>query len=276
MTRTILTLMALGLMTAAAGAQPAEAPPADEPVLGGPQVEEEAERRTLVRRGYDGALERLEAPAEVAALDLFDLDEEIWNEIDGVLTARAAVIDGVVVRNVRTLVELQAAKAAGDMAAQREYLASLVEQMAPLRRGGRLVDQLARVLPEDVRGEYRKIVRERQMARFEEIRAELRSAGLEDVDAAAFKRLVAEAIGLEIKRSYDRIVAAGTAQLEDTIAALELDPQTEGEVRRLVTEFGQETALNPTAEQRRELFAEIYRVLPPDARRRLVEMYRGD
>lgn len=272
---TLLTaLIASAALALPAGGALAGDPPEEAPVLGGPEIDEGATRETLVRRGYDGALEPLEAPPEVAALDLFDLDAETREKIDEILADRAAVIDGVVVRNVRTLVELQGATAAGDTAAQRRYLATLVDQFEPLRKSGRLVDKLAAAMPEADRREYRRLVRERHTARFEEIKAELENAGLEDVNAVAFKRMIAEAIGLEIKASYDRIVASGTAQLEETIAALRLDPETEGEVRRLVTEFGQRTMLNPTPEQRRELFAQIYKVLPPDARRRLVDWYR--
>ncbi|MEZ6241998.1 MAG: hypothetical protein R3B57_03050 [Phycisphaerales bacterium] len=277
MIRTTLPRLApvMAWLASTALALPAIAQPEGEPpVLEGPKVEAEATKPTLVHRGYDGALEPLEAPPEVAALDLLDLDADTREAIDHVLGARAATIDGVVLRNVRTLVELQTAKATGDKAAQRELLGSLVDQLEPLRKSGRLVDQIAKVLPDEQVPEYRRLVRERHMARFEEIRAELRSEGLEDVDAAAFKRLIGEALGLEIKRSYDRIVESGTSRLEETLEALELDTQTEGEVRRLVQDFAQKTALNPSPEQRRELFGQIYRALPADARERLVRMVR--
>ncbi len=270
-----MTLLTVLIVTTAMPLAPGVAQPADEPpALSGPKIEEEASRATLVRRGYDGALEPLEAPPEVAALDLFDLDDQTWEKIDVILGERAAVIDGVVVRNILTLVELQAANATGDAASQRRLLGSIVDQLEGLRKSGRLVDKLARVLPREHVKAYRDLVRERHTARFEELRVELHSARIEDADHAAFKRLIAEAIGLEIKRSYDRIVEAGTSQLEETLAAMELDPETEGEVRRLVQDFAQKTALNPTAEQRRGLFADIYRALPPDARRRLVNLYR--
>lgn len=275
MTRTARTILPLAAVCLCAAALAQDAQPADDaPALSGPTVEKEAKEATLVHRGYDGELEPLDAPPEVAALDLLHLDGETREKIEDILTERAAFIDGVVIRNIQTLVEFQAAKAAGDISAQLEMLAPLIEQLRELRLRGRLVDQIKRTLPAGVRDEYQRLVLDRQMAELSDLKAEAEVEGVPNPDAVAARRYFFAALGQEIKASYDRVVVQNTQRFDELLAKLDLDPETEGDVRRLVTDFAQRTALNPTAEQRRELFGQVYRILPADARRRLADLFR--
>lgn len=248
----------------------------DEPdPLAGPKVQQPAERTSLVERGYNGELSPLDAPPEVAALDLLGLSGEQWAPVDEVLTRRAAAIDAVVVKHIQTLVELQSAKATGDNAEQRRLIGLIVEDLRDLRRSGRFVDQVAAALPEDKRAAYKTLVRERHLADYQQHRAQLEQEGAERAESQAFQRLMLQALGQEIQRSYDRIAVQGTQRLDELLAELDLEPAVEAEVRRLVSESAQRTALNPTPEQRRELFAQVHRALPPEAQRRLAQLYRS-
>jgi len=271
-----LTAALVAIMTCAAWAGSQAGDQAEKNPLAGPSVDAEAEEETLAGRGYDGRLTPLDAVPEIAALDLLPLDEDDWDAINPILEHRAAIIDKVVVAHISTLVELQSAIASGDKAAQREYFGQIVDDLLDLRRSGRLVDQLARVLPEEVRADYKRLVRERQMARFEDLRVDAEREGVEHPDSEAFRRLIIETLGQEIQRSYDRIAIQGQERLEEIIQALELDLQTEGEIRRLANEFGQRTLLNPTPAQRRAFFADVYRALPQEARTRLLAMFSED
>lgn len=266
-----LALVAFALPTPAQD----QTPPADADPLAGPKVEQSPRQATLTQRGYTGELAPLEAPPEVAALDLLGLSDAQWAPVNEALAQRAASIDAVVRRHIRTLVELQSAKATGDTSEQRRLMGLIVEDLRGLRRGGRFVDQVASALPEDKRDTYRRLVRERHLADYQQIRAQLEQAGEERAESIAFQRLILRALGHEIERSYDRIVTEGTERLEEILRELRLEPAVEGEVRRLVQAFGQRTALNPTPEQRRELFAQIYRALPGEARARLAELFRS-
>ena len=278
MTRTAdprLTAAVVAILTGAAwsgalGGQPESSP------LAGPSVDADTTEETLAGRSYDGRLTVLDAVPEIAALDLLPLGDEDWDEINPILERRAAIIDGVVLNHISTLVELQAAIASGDKGAQREYFGVIVDDLRGLRRSGRLVDQLARALPDDVRADYKRLVRERQMARFEDLRVDAEREGVEHPDSEAFKRLIIETLGQEIQRSYDRVAVQGQERLEEILQLLELDLETEGEIRRLAQEFGQKTLLNPTPAQRRAFFSEVYRALPEHARARLLAMLSKD
>lgn len=92
--------------------------------------------------------------------------------------------------------------------------------------------------------------------------------------ARILPRLMLQEFGREVKRSYDRIAAEGQRRLEESIAALGLSPEQEGRVRRLVTEFAQESKLNPTAAQRTAFFARVLKELTPEQRKKLVRMAR--
>jgi hypothetical protein len=273
MTRTTRILLGASLVLTIAGHAPGQEEGASP--LSGPEVGSTARPTSLVERGYDGALRPLDAPAEIAALDLLDLTPEDRAKIEPVLSERSGAIDRVVLGHIRTLVELQGARASGDVEEQRRLTALIVDDLRPLRRQGRFVDQVARALPEEHRERYKTLVRERHLARYEEIRAQLEGEGVGQAESEAFKRLMGEALGQEIQRSYDRVAVQQTQRLEELLRELDLDLETEGEVRRLASEFGQRTALNPTPEERRAHFAQIYRALPPDAQGRLLRALRG-
>ncbi len=275
MTRTRIPGLAILLTGALCSGAAAQNQPLPDP-LAGPKVSDQAQAPTLVRRGYDGALKPLEAPPEIAALDLLALSEEDWSTIEPVLSERAGRIDRVVIEHILTLAELTSATAAGDKESERRLFGIIVNDLREVDRGVRLVDVIAPYVPQAQRSEYRRLVRERHLARFEELKREVVLERKPNPDAEAFERLIVEAIGLEIERSYDRIVTSKVVEFERFLSDLALDPETEGRVRRLGEAFAQRTALNPTPEQTRVLLAEIYDLLPTDAKGRLLKVLRGD
>ncbi len=252
-------------------AKPAPAETAESDALAGPAVKDAASR-SLVERDFDGKLRRLEIPAEEAALGMLDLTESERAAADGVLADRAAALDKVIAGNLELLLRQKTAREAGNAEGMQASVRELLGKLGPLRAKGRLVDQLAAVLSAEHGAEMKRLTREYWGALID---AEVEKAGpgAERGKIGAKEMLVA--VGLELKRAYEARISGQQQELDDLIAKLGLTDEREADVRRIALDFAQKSLGKPTAEQRRELFCELNKVLTAEQRVVLIrEIYR--
>lgn len=299
MSISLLVVLLLGVLRPQPEAPTAAQPPAQNPApLGGPSLAREAVRRTLVKRDFNGTLERLDIPAEEAALELLDLSEQEKTDVRLILAERAAILDKVVGENLPLLIQANNARESGDAVAGARYLRELSTQLRAFTARGRLSDELVAVLSPENGETLRTLVREYWQAVFEDARAAARSAapsdGMQPSDPIAadrdgaprpgaerpnaremMRRELLAAFGTEIRRSYERRIASRQGELDQLIAALDLDDATEGEIRRLFTDFAQQTLGNSTPAQRTKLANDLFRLLTPDQRRKVLEEVYG-
>jgi hypothetical protein len=158
---------------------------------------------------------------------------------------------------------------------QRATVREFFQAVAPLREQEPLVDHFAAALPEAKRETYRALVREWNEAQDESQQRRRRGPGGQGSRGPARGADMA-AIRIEMRAAYDRGVADRTQRLDSLIDRLELTPEQEGEVRRMVREFGEANGREPTQAQRAELFREILALLEPEQRRAALERLRAD
>jgi hypothetical protein len=91
----------------------------------------------------------------------------------------------------------------------------------------------------------------------------------------ALVRIAAETLGQEVRRSYEGLAADGAARLESVIETLALTDEQQTKVRAIVTEFAQESKLNPTRMQRLRLFLRVSKELTPEQRRKFIDLARA-
>lgn len=255
-------------------AQPPE-PPAD--VLAGPTVKEaESGPASLIERDFMGKIKRLEQPPEEAALARLKLDAATREKVDGVLNARAAKLDKVVMNNLALLLKAQSAQATGDRAGQMDVVRELGEALKPVREGGRLRDQLAAQLPEKERKEFTRMVDGYWRAIVDEGVKENEASGKREGRLGVFSREALKALGAEVKRSYERQIQARLGELESFMKALDLPPERDARVRTVISQYAQQALIKPDtmgygdAKARRTLFADVLKELTPEERQRLL------
>ncbi len=272
-------IMMLGLVSglAAGPAGAALGQGEDDALLGGPPVEVEAATPTLVERDYEGKLRELDVRAEVAAIGLLGLTDAEREDVDALIQQRAALADQVVFENLELIVQLQSVMNAGEPGqrgrgggAGRELFMQMIEALAPMRAQEPLVDHLADALPASVHGQYRAIVAEWYEAQASEASGDARERRRGRMGG----RL--GAMRTELRAAYERGVADRTQRIDDLIARLDLTPEQEGEVRRMITDFTQKTGGEPTEAQRAELFRQILGTLGPEQRRKALESIRRE
>lgn len=267
----------VGLVLSAASSS-AAGQPADDGFLGGPAVEAEAARLTLVERDYEGRLRRLEVRPEVAAIDLIGLGDEARADADAVVEARAAEVEAIVFDNLLLLTKLQTARTNLDDPTGELPVELRREMMAvirPLVMGEPLVDQIAATMPEDARETYRALVTEYTEALADAGPENPRRArqrlgrGSRGGMAARF-----ELLRVEVAAAYQRGSAGRTADLDAFLSELDLTPEQEGPIRQIIMDLFTQSDGEPSEAARAEAFREAVALLEPEQRRVLMDRLR--
>lgn len=247
-------------------------PPA---ILSGPQVREGA-HESLVERGFDGRIRPLTTSPEERAVALLRLDEATRARVETILDERSAILDRVLVDNLDLLLQFQSARASGSATRQFSILRTFVRKLEPLRRRGSLRDEIARVLPEDQRARFEAMIDEYEDALEAQARADARARGERFQPLAYRIRRNLERLGQDIAASYERAIGSRVAELEAFLERASLSPASEREVRRIITEFGQQTMLRPTPADKRRLVRDLWNAVRPEERIRLIRALMSD
>jgi hypothetical protein len=279
-TRLLLAILLLSVGAARAqqetpASQPAQAP-APNVQLSGPRVAPPAAEARLISYNLDGALRRLEIPPEEAALELIGLSESERAGADKVLSERAVAVDKVVADNLPLLLKFQGVRKNDSQKEQMQALSELRRAMEPVRQRGTLREELSKVIPPEKMAQLDLLVSDYRQAVLLEAEQTLKLRGEAPKPEAIRGREMLLAVGQELRRSYDRQIAAKTDQLNDMLKAVNATPEQEGKITNLATDFFQKTLGKPTPEQRHELFANVMKELDDDQKLLLLkEFYAG-
>ncbi|MBL8990814.1 MAG: hypothetical protein JNJ48_04450 [Phycisphaerae bacterium] len=292
---TVRVLAAAGLVWAAgaaAWAEPEPKPAAKPDPMSGPKVEPGAgdaakAPTTLVKRDFDGKLERLDRRPEAAALDLLGLTAEERSGADKLLAERAAKVSVLLADHYALFLSLQGARQGGAGAEE------LRPKMREFREAaGGLIDpplaqQVAATLPEGKRAEFSRLVGEYIRAMSEEEAASRRGgepamegdrpAGRRPERAgAAPMRMELNLLLRETARTLNAMVTERRERMDEVLKAVEATDEQAEKIRRLARENAAEGGgMKQTEAQRAELARKILEVLTPEQRRKWVEATRG-
>lgn len=251
----------------------------EEPLLAGPRLEDEASERSLVKFDFNGGLRRLDRSPEEAALDALNLDSSSRDAADAILTERFSALDDAVRGNLELLIELNVARQAGNKPEAAVLLRRLLDKLEPLRMNaraqGRVRDRIAYVLPNEERREFSRLIDEywRALVQDEMQQAEIRKEKL--TLTQAYVRVTLGAVGTELRRSFERQFKAREKQFESLLVSLNLFPEQETKVRKVVQEFVERTKGKPNARESFELTMKILPELDPSQRRTLAAVLLG-
>ena len=268
--RVVAVIAAAGLALIAA---PAMAQPPDS--LRGPAVQDKPAKATIVERDLKGKLKRPEVPPEESALALVPLDDQTKAAVEAVLSARAEVLDRVVLDNLDLVVKLHNARQSKDRGDQLAVMADFMKKLQPLNARGLLAQEIRGALGKERAATFDAILGEYRKAAIDEATTEARRRN-EFVNARTLEtRENLASLGLEIKRSYERQVGSKTAEFDGILAKLSLQPEQDAKIRSMVGDFTRETRGKATPEQKRSMFFRIMSQLDGDQQKRLVSLYLG-
>lgn len=255
-----------------------ESSPLPEDPLAGPTVAERASAQaaaTLIKRDFEGRIRELESSLEEAATSIMELSDEERRAVESVFVARWAALDRVVRENLETLQKLDSYGKSGQKAESAPLLRELIDSARPMFKDGTLRDQVERALPPEKQREFRRLIDEYVRAAVSERIAQAEAEGKRLGRLEASIQLRLELLGKEVERSVYRVINSLTYVAEELIKKLELSPEQESEIRRLIQDFGFETGLKATEEEARELFVRIAARLKPEQLKKLMSEFRG-
>jgi hypothetical protein len=290
-----LALLATGAIAQPPKTKPAPAPQApakadqpapakDETPLKGPTVATPSARPTLVQRDFAGKVIRLEMSPAEAAVKLLKLDDATRAKVDAVIQERSALLDKIVTDNLELLVKLQGARENPDQKEYGRLTRELAEKSTPLAQRGALAVELAGVLPADANTELKRLIQEYWKAIVDEDTAKPASqrepsemdqppsAPASDPAAKreAMRDEVRKMTGLEVKRAYERTIGARARDFDALIKDLNLSPEQESKIRKIVGDSFQKTYGKETAQERSRIFWLVYQALDADQQKALI------
>lgn len=238
----------------------------------GPIVHARTTAPTLVHHTFDGSLERVQPdPAEVA-LDLLDLDDGARQRALAILDKRSGMLDRLVRRNLDQLTELRTDAQTGHVLRVLQIASNLHRQFTREAGDTPLVDQLAGVLPSHDAQHLRDLVDEYWTA----LVHDEGGADVGRIEAFVIRRRAAlDVFAGEIERALERVTADATGP--DTtwnrmLAALDLTPIQEREIRAMGRDFYVGSHLNPSKDDTADFLIRVYHKLDPAQRERFFRL----
>ncbi|GEM_PF-5694998 len=206
-------------------------PPADNP-LAGPTVEvtATAEAKTLVRKGFNGTVEILPVEADVAAIELLDLNPEQRKQFERLKAERGAIFGKAVRENLDLLMELGGVNPKAQAGKFLDLLTRVGEVLSEYRARGTMMREMAPYLTREQMHEVRSLMVEYVRARTEAIR---REPGADASPAAIAIRMQVETLGEMAKGSIESAVAMGSAEFELISQRLGLTPDQRAKIQKL-------------------------------------------
>lgn len=253
----------VGVAAVAQGGPPETAPGAAP--LGGPRVVTEVQRRTLVRRDFEGRIIRPMPPVERAAVDLLDLDADARNRVEAVFDERARLLDEALLKNFDLLLQADGVAKTGTPAERAAFFLKAVEALGDVHAGGGLEVRVRRALPPSARQVYDRLMREYWDAVVEDSRRgagpkrdammgagdpePMNGATTDEEKAPSRVALIirerGQMLGQEIQQTFERMVKSGGVLYAFLTRGMDLTPDQVARVKAACAEYMQR---NPDGE----------------------------
>ncbi len=285
------TTPAILLATILAGHAPAQTSPAGTPTtaptpsrapaqppatndLSGPKVAQPSAGLTLVKKNFNGGLDRITQPVEEAAVAILPLSDDERAKVNTIIVQRAAVVDKGIRESVPLLLRIQGIREEGITTDRQSAIRDLDKKIPILRDRDPFRAELRLAMGAENAAKFDALINDYTRAAIADAIAKAKADGKK---GNAFLMSLGESlrnVGMEIQQSYDRIIKEGTDKLDRAIEIIQPTPEQEGAVRNLANDFAQKSLANPTAAQRAEFFKTLMAMLTIPQRERLVrELY---
>ncbi len=270
-------ILAGSTLTSQASAQPAETKDEKDLLKGPAAAEAPASKaaRTLVKRDYEGKLERLDIRPEPAAIAMLDLDAPTRRAADDITRHRAAQIAAALKAHRALLLEIQGANQAGDRAGAMPKIREFREK-APDLFEPPLVDRYVAVLPPDQVAEFKRLVNEYNQAFIADQVAERpQGAARQAPPEMQARRLEAMQTIRELAQTLGATVQERRERLDAALLAVDASPEVGEKIRAIIRKAAESTTDGDlTPELRRQTNQQIMELLTPEQRRLWMQRLR--
>jgi len=214
-----------------------------------------------------GLVRRPEVNPAEAAVNKLNLTAEQRRQVDIILRERAKSLDQFTRDNLKDLVRLHTAVQSGLPETTRALLIELQGKSDLLKRLGRLPQELAPALNDQQKRELQRMVSQywQERIREETVAAETRGERLNLQAFMNSEQLFF--VGMELKRSYERVFGGAMLDFTTLLSSLKLSPAQAERVREAAgAALDPQTAGRMSPGEKARAFFEVYARLTPDQR----------
>lgn len=244
-------------------AQPRE--PADQPVLRGPKVEDQA-ARTLLRSDMQGRFLKVDGRPEEAAVAQIPMDPGRREQARALIADRASALMTYLVDNIDLIKETTDATKSGDTAAAQRIARDLYDRFDPAHSRDPLLAPLATVLMPEETAELKRLADEYWKGWIDAQQRSSPKATREAIQG----RLQFELFQTELRTAYDYTLRPYQIKIDRICEVTDATPEQRAAIRDAVISYIKAARLRPSDEQRAELAKAIYSALDEERRIRLL------
>ena len=256
----------LALCGTCAAEQVASTPPADVKTAS-PTISSTLPNSIVDRDDATGLVRRPDTNPAEAAVNKLSLTPEQRRQVDIILRERAKSLDQFTRDNLKDLVRLHTAVQSGLSEATRSLLTELQSRSDLLKRLGRLPQELAPALNDQQKRELQRMVSQywQERIREETVAAETRGDRLNLQAFMNSEQLFF--VGIELKRSYERVFGGAMLDINSLLSNLKLTPAQAEHIREAAgAALEPEAAGRLSPAEKARAFFDVYARLTPDQR----------
>ncbi|MDX2117686.1 MAG: hypothetical protein SFY96_05825 [Planctomycetota bacterium] len=262
-------LLSAAVASLACGTEPTTSMP-DASALAGPIVLESTRERSLIQRDYAGRVRALARHEAIEALDLLVLSADEKEATHALVLRRAKELDAGGPKKIPIILDLQTGVANNDTQKIDDAIALLDATRPCLADPTPLEDLIADRLQPDNATRLLAFVREYRDALVEDARVTTPDASREDV----LKAHLRDVRVAEVQASIDRTLGQRQMEFEAVSARLNLTPEQQGKIQRIVLELASANNYEPRGKDVLRAFIQGFRVLTWEQLRELRQIQR--
>lgn len=274
----LISVLATGMIACAAAAQADKnaPPPPERTPLSGPRVPDRTGKPTLVERGADGKVVRLEEWPALAAVRKLKLDEKTQAAITRVEVEQAQAMDKFLSGNLPAVAAVANAFQSGDTKAGLAGVRKLRQDHPVFAERELLLQRMSALLPAEQQTEVRLMVEEYWNALIQEEAESAKARGEKSSPGKVASVEALRMLGQDIKASYERVIGQRVKDFDALIKSLGLSAEQESRVRKIADDSFARAKGNADKINKVDVFWKIWRELDAGQRDALFDYIKRE
>jgi hypothetical protein len=271
----VIVCGAMGQATTQPTKQPAGTPPAPKSPLAGPKVPDRTGKPTIVERGMDGKVTKIDEWPALAAVRKLKLDEKTKAAVAKLELEQAAAMDKMLSENLLEVAAVANFFQSGDAKEGLAGIKKLKEGNPVLEERSLLAQRISKLLPKEQGEELGQMVQEYWNALIQEADEAAKTRGEKSGAAKVAGAEALRLLGQDIKASYERVIGQQVKDFDALIKTLGLSGEQESRVRKIVDDAFAKAKGNTAKMSKSDVFWKVWKELNAEQRSVLVEQFKG-
>lgn len=254
--------------------KPAASKPAEQSPMAGPKVGDRAGKPSVVERGIDGKVTRLDQWPALVAVKKLNLDEKSKAAVAKLEAEQAAAMDKMMSENLLEIAAIAGNFQSGDVMEGLAALKKLRQDHPVLQDREMLTQRISALLTKEQGAELSRMVQDYWQALIQEASDAASTRGEKGGAARVAGAEALRLLGQDVKASYERVIGQQVKDFDALIKTLGLSGEQESRVRRIVDDAFAKARGNSSKMNKSDVFWKVWKELDTNQRSLLVERFK--